>query len=138
MKTNTQTGFTLIELMIVVAIIGILAAVAVPSYSSYITKAKITEVTTLLGSLKTEAILEWETKGTLVGMANKLPDPDEHRYISNLYWSNTGDGKFGEIGAVLENLGSEVDGKTIVIQFNVQNSAVRINWNGNAKGYIPN
>lgn len=50
---HTQKGFTLIELMIVVAIIGILAAVAVPAYQNYTLKAKYTEVINATASIKT-------------------------------------------------------------------------------------
>ena len=49
---QTQRGFTLIELMIVVAIIGILAAVAIPAYSNYTKKAKFTEVTQATQAMK--------------------------------------------------------------------------------------
>ena len=45
MNTQNQKGFTLIELMIVIAIIGILAAIAVPQYQTYTKKAKFSEVT---------------------------------------------------------------------------------------------
>src|SRR5574338_1430211 len=50
---KAQQGFTLIELMIVVAIIGILAAIAIPAYQDYLTRAKVTDAVELLGGLKT-------------------------------------------------------------------------------------
>jgi type IV pilus assembly protein PilA len=56
MKKQIQQGFTLIELMIVVAIIGILAAVAIPAYQDYTAKAQASEAYTLLAGFKTPVV----------------------------------------------------------------------------------
>ncbi len=56
MMKKAQQGFTLIELMIVVAIIGILAAVAIPAYQDYTAKAQASEAYTLLAGLKTPVV----------------------------------------------------------------------------------
>ncbi len=52
MSMNAQKGFTLIELMIVIAIIGILAAIAIPAYTDYTTRARVSEALTTASSMK--------------------------------------------------------------------------------------
>ncbi len=65
MKQNmNQKGFTLIELMIVVAIIGILAAVAIPAYRDYVTKARMSNVISATSAVKTAMALCIQENGT--------------------------------------------------------------------------
>ena len=71
MKTAAQQGFTLIELMIVVAIIGILAAVAIPAYQDYTVKGKVSEIGSLVAPALAQAGVMC-SGGTLVSFTDNL------------------------------------------------------------------
>lgn len=64
---NNAKGFTLIELMIVVAIIGILAAIALPAYQDYTKKSRFAEVNTAVAGMKTAVTVCYHDIGTLTG-----------------------------------------------------------------------
>jgi len=65
---QAQKGFTLIELMIVVAIIGILAAVAIPAYGDYTTKAKLAKVVSALSPIQTALVTTYNDAGSLANL----------------------------------------------------------------------
>jgi type IV pilus assembly protein PilA len=92
MLKTVQKGFTLIELMIVVAIIGILAAIAIPAYQDYTIRSQVTEGLNLAGAIKA-AVAEtyaqtglWPTTLTQLGIVNAggVETPPTGKYVSGV------------------------------------------------------
>ena len=89
MKRSMQKGFTLIELMIVVAIIGILAAVALPAYQDYTVRAKVSEVILAASGAKTGVAEAAATFSALPLTASFIPVNQTSKYVSSVAWDGT-------------------------------------------------
>ena len=84
-----QQGFTLIELMIVVAIIGILAAVALPAYQDYTVRARLSEVVLAASAMKTGVAEGFQTYGHMPADASIPVVTQNSKAVSSITWDNT-------------------------------------------------
>jgi len=139
-----QKGFTLIELMIVVAIIGILAAVALPAYQDYTVRAKMSEVILAASSGKTAVAEAYAQFGSMVTGAASMGVQDQtSKYVASVAWART-NASVGTITVTTKTdagLPSDAAGKTIVLT-GTGDSSGKVQWTcaagtGMSTKYLP-
>lgn len=132
MKRSLQKGFTLIELMIVVAIIGILAAVALPAYQDYTKRAKVSEVVLAASSAKVGVSEFAQTYNTLAAAsinAAGVVATQASKYVSEVnYSSANGASTTGRIVALAKNIGTGVDGGGVKLTGTFNVTTGQVDW----------
>ena len=111
MKRSMQKGFTLIELMIVVAIIGILAAVALPAYQDYTKKAKMSEVMLAASACRTNVTEKYQSAASSADLvAGKFGCETA---TASKYVTSVGTTEHGEIDVVIQGIDSAINTKHV-------------------------
>lgn len=106
-----QQGFTLIELMIVVAIIGILAAVALPAYQDYTVRAKMSEVLLAMSACRTSITEVYQTGGTPPGAANwGCEASGTSKYVASIATDDN-----GKVTATVTGISADVNGSVVTL-----------------------
>ncbi|MBF0179882.1 MAG: pilin [Magnetococcales bacterium] len=109
-----QAGFTLIELMIVIAIIGVLAAVAIPAYQDYIARAQASEGVSLLAGLKTSVSEYYQDKGSMPALASLSGVQTSGKYVGAITFSGSSGATLGMVATyTLSGVNSSIAGEAI-------------------------